>query len=103
MQRAEWQTEIILREQWINLAYNHGAIAMRYGASGEEITQAVDNGAAQVPHPRDPDSGKSVELPRVGRATAEALQRGTTVEHIKSRMAVCLWRWEIFRRSRCRS
>lgn len=92
MQRTERQTEIILREQWINLACNHGAIAMRYGASGEEIMQAVDNGAAQIPRPGDPDSGKSVELKRVGRATAEALQRGTTVEHIKSRMAVSLWR-----------
>ena len=78
MQRTERQTEIILREQWINLACNHGGIAMRYGASGEEIMQAVDDGAEQKQRPVDPDSEKSVELKRVGRAAAEALQRGTT-------------------------
>jgi hypothetical protein len=65
---------------------------MRYGASGEEIMQAVDDGVAQQQRPGDPDGEKSVELKRVGRAAAEALQRGTTVEHIKSRMADSLWR-----------
>jgi hypothetical protein len=40
---------------------------------------------------------------RLGRAAAEALQCGTTVKHIKSRMLVSLWRVGDLRRVRCRS
>jgi hypothetical protein len=87
-QQTEQQTEIILREQWINLAGCEAANALFYGASGEEIMQAVD-GTAQT-HALDGAGQKNAQLRRVARATLEAVQRGASVEHVKARIAVSL-------------
>jgi hypothetical protein len=87
--RAEWQTEIILREQWINLARNDALDALSHGATGGEIIQAVD-AATRKPYTADTGSSKSTSLKRVARGTSEAIQRGASVEYIKGRITVFL-------------
>lgn len=91
--RTEWQTEIILREMWINLlAGDSAAHAIAHGASGEEVMQAIDDVAQKLSVAVDCNSRKPLALAEVHRTTAEALQRGAPVAYIKRRVADLLWR-----------
>lgn len=88
-QRAEWQTEIVLREQWINLAGHDAAEALSRGASAAEVMHAI-KGAAGEQSPMNAGTEKSTALRRVARAALEALQRGASVDYVESRVAVLL-------------
>lgn len=92
MERNEAQTEIILREQWINLAGSDATAALMYGASAEEIMRCVHDAALQRQSLPEPADKKGGQLKRIRRAAAEAIRRGAEIEHIKRRIAVSLWR-----------
>jgi hypothetical protein len=70
-----------LREQWINLAGWETVDAILYGASGEEIIQAVDTTAER--YALDGPGQKNARLRRVTHATSQAVQLGASVEQVK--------------------
>jgi hypothetical protein len=88
--RTQWQTDIIEREQWINLVGFEAAGAIEHGASGVDIMRAVD-AACERMDVRRPEDGKAPGLNGIARAAAKTVECGVSPEHIKNRVAASLW------------
>jgi len=86
---TDQQEEIVLREQWINLAGSEGADAISFGSSDADVMQALE-AVPENRFPTDAADDRSAALGRVARAASQAFQHGASVTYIKNRVVVLL-------------